>query len=87
AGDHEYSVKEFAERVVALFGVGSVRHVPWPEEWVNLDVGDVSISNRRIKETLGWRPETTLDEGLRRTRDFFESRLDLYLPAARRQSA
>ena len=87
AGDHEYSVKEFAERVVALFGVGSVRHVPWPEEWVNLDVGDVAISNGRIKDALGWEPATSLEAGLQRTRTFFESRLNLYLPAARRQSA
>lgn len=87
AGNHEYSVKEFAERVVTLFGEGSVRHVAWPDEWVNLDVGDVAISNARIKDVLDWNPATSLDEGLRRTRAFFEPRLDLYLPAARRQSA
>lgn len=79
AGDEEYSVTEFAERVVDLIGKGGVKHVEWPPEWVNLDVGDVAISNARIRELLGWQPGTTLSEGLERTKAFFESRLDVYL--------
>ena len=79
AGDDEYSVSDFAAKVVELIGDGSVKHVEWPEAWRDLDVGDVSISNARIKALLGWRPRTTLDEGLEKTKSFFESRLDLYL--------
>lgn len=74
AGDEEYSVTEFAERVVGLFGSGEVTHIEWPEDWANLDVGDVAISNRRIRELLGWQPTTSLRQGLEKTRAFFESR-------------
>ncbi len=80
AADEEYSVTEFAQRVVDLFRSGHVRHVPWPEDWANLDVGDVSISNERMREATCWRPRTSLDEGLERTKAFFTSRLDTYLP-------
>jgi UDP-glucose 4-epimerase len=79
AGDNEYSVTEFAEMVVAMTGKGSVQHVPWPEEWVNLDVGDVAISNDRIKELLGWAPRTSLADGLAKTSAFFEARFGTYL--------
>ena len=79
ASDDEYSITDFAEKVVNIVGKGAVKHVPWPEEWANLDVGDVSISNARIKELLGWKPKTTLEEGLQETKTFFEDRLDIYL--------
>jgi UDP-glucose 4-epimerase len=83
AGDEEFSVTQFSEEVVKLFGKGAVRHVPWPDEWVNMDVGDVAISNARIKDALGWRPSTPLAEGLEKTREFFEARLDAYLQDAK----
>ena len=46
-----------------------------------MDVGDVSISNARIKQLTGWRPKTTLEEGLRKTWAFYADRLDSYLVA------
>lgn len=81
AGNEEFSVAEFARHVVDLFAAGSVTHVPWPEDWVSLDVGSVSISNARIRETLGWAPRTALDQGLSKTKDYFESRLQKHLAA------
>lgn len=79
AGDEEHSIATFSEMVVKTFGRGEVRHVPWPEEWKNIDVGDVSVSNARIRETLGWAPRVSVEEGLRMTWSFFQTRLDAYL--------
>jgi UDP-glucose 4-epimerase len=79
AGDEEYSITEFAQALVEVLGKGSIQHVEWPEHWVNMDVGSVSISNAKIKRELGWKPKTTLHEGLRNTWSFFEERLDTYL--------
>ena len=79
SADHGYSVNEFATMVVKAVGKGSVAHVAWPDDWVNLDVGDVTISNTRIREGLGWFPTVSVAEGLRLTRDFFQARMDAYL--------
>jgi UDP-glucose 4-epimerase len=79
SGDAEYTIGEFAEMVVKIVGRGTVVHVPWPEEWAPIDVGDVCFSNAKIKERIGWRPKTDLLNGLERTRDFFEERLNDYL--------
>ncbi len=79
AGDEEYSVAEFAARLVEILGRGTVEHVPWPEDWVSMDVGDVSISNARLKGLVDWRPQTPLEDGIRRTWEFYLSRLEKYL--------
>lgn len=79
SGDREYSIREFADQVVRTMGQGGVTHVPWPESWVNLDVGDVAISNAKIKACTDWRPTVDLAEGLARTKAFFEARFDDYL--------
>ncbi|GMW00941.1 MAG: UDP-glucose 4-epimerase [Candidatus Hydrogenedentota bacterium] len=81
AGDTEHSVAEFAEMTVETFNHGRVVHVPWPEEWISCDVGDVSISNARIRDCVGWAPRVTVSEGLKSTRAFYESRMGSYLPA------
>lgn len=82
AGDKEYTVDEFAQAVVGVVGQGDVHHIEWPEDWVNLDVGDVAISNKKIRSVLPWRPKTDLQEGLLKTKTFFEGRLDVYLEKA-----
>lgn len=82
AGDREDTIEEFAHAVVAAVGRGAVRHVPWPKDWSRLDVGEVAISNAKLKATTGWAPRVSLDEGLERTRNFFEARLARYMPKA-----
>lgn len=79
AGDGEYSIADFARKVVAVVGKGGVDQVPWPAEWAAMDVGDVSISNARIKAAIPWIPRTSLEEGLSRTRDYYAENLEAYL--------
>jgi UDP-glucose 4-epimerase len=86
AGNEEHSVTEFARMVVEVFGSGNVRHVAWPKDWVHMDVGDVSISNEKIKGLVNWSPKTGVLEGLKKTKVFFEEKLDLYLPDTSRSA-
>ena len=69
--------------ICTVFGNGGVTHVAWPESWVNLDVGDVAISNAKIKQCLDWAPKTSVPDGLEATKEFFASRLDVYLDKGR----
>jgi UDP-glucose 4-epimerase len=78
-GDMECSIAEFAHRLVEILNRGTVKHVPWPEDWVSMDVGDVSFSNERIQSLIDWAPETPLEDGIRRTWEFYLSRLEKYL--------
>lgn len=77
--DDHYSVAEIAEWTVKCMGSGGVRYVPWPHERKMTEVGDTIISNRKIKERLGWIPVHSLEDGLNMTRDYYRRCLDKYL--------
>lgn len=80
SGDTEHSINEFAGMIIEVTGRGQVQHVEWRSDWVNLDVGDVAISNARIREALNWSPSVTVREGLERTCAFYATRMAQYLP-------
>ncbi len=70
AGDEECTIADYAALVADVVG-GEVTHVPWPEEWKTMDVGDVSIDSSALRATTGWAPRVSVRDGLARTRDFF----------------
>ena len=69
---HEISVRELAERVVALTGSRSrLVYRPLPQDDPLQRCPDITLA----QEVLGWRPRVALDEGLRRTIAYFEKLL------------
>jgi len=78
-GDQHCSVAEIAEATVKGMGSGRVRFVEWPQERKAIDVGDVVLSNKKIKAALNWWPQYDLKEGLTRTKDYFDHCLREYL--------
>jgi dTDP-glucose 4,6-dehydratase/UDP-glucose 4-epimerase len=65
------SLKALAEKLVALQGTGRYEVVPFPPERKAIDIGDYYSDFARIRDALGWTPCVGLDEGLRRTLDYF----------------
>lgn len=61
-GGHNYSVNEIAEKIG-----GEKEYLP---PW--LESRDSLADTSRAKELLGWQPEVQLDEGLKRTIEWFE---------------
>lgn len=76
--DQQYPVIELAQAISRVIG-GGVRQIPWPPDRAAIEVGDAVISNQKIKTALGWTPQTDLESGLARTRDYFTPRLRYYL--------
>ena len=65
------SLKALAEKLIALQGRGSHRIVPFPPERKAIDIGDYYSDFGKIRSELGWAPKVALDEGLKRTLDYF----------------
>ena len=64
----EFSIKELAEKVMAMTGSGSkIVYEPLPQDDPTQRQPDIT----RAKEKLGWEPKIALDEGLPRTIEYF----------------
>jgi hypothetical protein len=56
--------------------------VPFPAGKKKIDIGDFYGKYSKIQAALGWRPKTTLREGLRTTIDYYRKNIKSYLPGA-----
>lgn len=64
-------LRRLAEQLVAVQGGGQWELVPFPPERKAIDIGDYYGDWSRAQQLLGWSPKIGLDEGLRRTLDYY----------------
>ena len=77
-GDKVVSLRQLADTLVAVHGGGKYVLKAFPEERKKIDIGDYYSQDARIRAELGWRPAVSLEEGLKRTLDYFAPRLEQY---------
>ncbi len=77
-GEPAISLAELADQLIALTGRGTVCSTPFPPERQLIDIGNFYSSYRKIGSTLGWRPRTSLQTGLKQTIDFYERHRSQY---------
>jgi UDP-glucose 4-epimerase len=65
------NLRDLAERMVALAGEGTWDLVPFPPERKAIDIGDYYSDFTLATSLLDWSPKVGLDEGLRRTLDYY----------------
>jgi UDP-glucose 4-epimerase len=68
--------------ILGTAGTGRFRFVEWPPEKKAIDIGSFYADSGLIARTLGWRPVTSLRDGLRRTIDFYREHLPHYVSSA-----
>jgi dTDP-glucose 4,6-dehydratase len=74
---HELTVEELARRVIALTGSRSaIEYVPRPEDDPTVRQPDITLA----RTALGWEPQVVLDDGLKRTIDWFAEHPDVSGP-------
>jgi UDP-glucose 4-epimerase len=69
--DDPINLKDTAELLININGRGTYNLVPFPEDRKVIDIGDYYADYRRIRSQLGWKPITSLTEGLKKTLDFY----------------
>jgi UDP-glucuronate decarboxylase len=69
---HEITVRELAERIIALCGEGArIEKRPLPQDDPARRCPDITLARR----LLGWEPKVPLEDGLRRTVAYFDALL------------
>lgn len=69
--DDPINLRDTAELLIRVNGAGSYHMVPFPADRKAIDIGDYYADYRKIRSKLGWKPAVPLEEGLRRTVEFY----------------
>ena len=70
--------REMVECVVNTVGNGNIEFVEWPKDYEKLETGDCELSIEKLQNDTGWRPNISLEEGVRKTHEFYKLHLDKY---------
>ena len=74
----EITIKEFAEEIIEITGTGSsITYEELPADDPQVRQPDIS----RAREILDWSPKVGRKEGLRRTLDYFTTKIDAEVPS------
>jgi UDP-glucose 4-epimerase len=77
-GDEPVEVRQIAQSALLAAGSGRCCFVPFSRERTAVEPGDYWSDIRRFQEATGWTPHVTLDEGMRRTAQFYLQHRDYY---------
>jgi len=72
------SLLEIADTLIDLCPEASYRLVSFPEEKKRIDIGDYYGDYGKIETTLGWKPRTSLRDGLAKTLEFYRQHKEHY---------
>ena len=79
-GQAPAALEEIARAVVSAAGPPAHYVVrPFPEERARIDIGSYHADDTAFRSCAGWAPSVTLEEGLRRTLDWYRTRLAAYV--------
>ena len=78
-GTAPVSLKDLASKLTAIAGGGRIECVAWPEDKKAIDIGSFYADSSKLARATGWTPTVSLDEGLKRTVDFYRANLAHYV--------
>jgi UDP-glucose 4-epimerase len=76
--DETINLRDLAARLVEIHGHGEYQMVPFPPDRKVIDIGDYYADYRLIQGKLGWRPRVNLNQGLKRTLDYYARNREHY---------
>lgn len=78
-GQRPYSLKEFVDILIECCPEASYKMIAFPANVKKIDIGDYYADFTKIKNLLSWEPKVSLEEGLKKTVDFYSQHKEHYL--------
>lgn len=66
------SFVDLAKKIIAIAGTGKVDYTEFTSERKALEPGDYYADISKIKAAIGWKPEISLDDGIKRTIEYYK---------------
>lgn len=70
-GGSPVTLKEFVKKAIKILGYGRYKIIKFPLKRKSIEIGNYVADVKKIKEELGWQPRVTIEEGLRKTFDYY----------------
>ncbi|MBT3404887.1 NAD-dependent epimerase/dehydratase family protein [archaeon] len=78
-GNNVISIGDVAKMVVKIADKGGWVDIPYPQDRKTLEPGHFYSDATKIYEEVGWEPKISLEEGIRRTIEFYRDNKEHYL--------
>ncbi|HJR58814.1 MAG TPA: NAD-dependent epimerase/dehydratase family protein [Vicinamibacterales bacterium] len=78
-GSEPISHRDLVRLLIGTAGTGSASFVEWPAEQKAIDIGSFYSDSTKFQSVTGWTPKVGLQEGFRRTIDYYRAHLPKYL--------
>jgi UDP-glucose 4-epimerase len=77
-GGAPISLIDIVKLMIKINGGGKFTLVPFPSDSKVIEIGDYIADHSKIRKTLGWEPGTSLDDGLKKTLQFYKENKAYY---------
>ena len=77
-GGSPKSLIDLVKIMIGVYGKGDYELVPFSKDLKQIEVGDYVANYEKIKTSVKWQPETSLEKGLRLTFDYYEKYKEHY---------
>ncbi|MBI4066765.1 GDP-mannose 4,6-dehydratase [Candidatus Gottesmanbacteria bacterium] len=71
-GGQAVSLENFVRLVIKIAGKGSYKKVAFPTDRKAIEIGDYIADYSKMTKTFGWKPRVSLEEGIKKTIDYYE---------------
>jgi UDP-glucose 4-epimerase len=69
---------DLVETMIDVYGKGSYELIPFKDDLKKIEIGDYIANYEKVKNTVGWQPKISLEEGLRSSFDYYEKYKEHY---------
>ncbi|HDR16233.1 MAG TPA: NAD-dependent epimerase/dehydratase family protein [Desulfobacteraceae bacterium] len=70
---------DMVDIILKTTGSGCCTKVPWPDDYINVETGNFVADISRIQSLLDWKPRVSLEEGIRRTHEYYRLHFKHYV--------
>lgn len=78
-GERAIPLVDLARLLISINGGGQYREIDFPPEHARIHIGDYQADDRAFRRATGWAPAVLLEEGLRRSLDYFRQHQTRYV--------